>query len=74
MDVYYVPGRSYATGGSTLNELWAPPHELGSSLLPGAGGTRFEHVESCTTHNMVRTLHARACKARHVSAHAGHAM
>ena len=35
--------RSFVTGGSTLNELWGAPHQLGESLL--AGGQRFEHVE-----------------------------
>ena len=48
--------RSYATGGSTHNELWGPPGELGHTLLPSAGGARYEHVESCTTHNMMRLV------------------
>ena len=48
--------RSYATGGSTHNELWGRPGELGHTLLPSAGGARYEHVESCTTHNMMRLV------------------
>ena len=48
--------RSYATGGSTLDELWGQPHQLGQSLVASAGGAKFTHVESCTTHNMVRLV------------------
>ena len=48
--------RSYATGGSTHNELWGPPNQLGHTLLAAAGGARFEHVESCTTHNMLKLV------------------
>ena len=46
--------RSYATGGSTHNELWGRPNELGHTLGVEAGGMRYEHVETCTTHNMMR--------------------
>ena len=50
-----VSRRSYATGGSTHNELWEAPGHLGHTL--GAhGGMRHEHAESCTTHNMVRLV------------------
>ena len=50
-----VSKRSYATGGSTHNELWEAPGHLGHTL--GAhGGMRHEHAESCTTHNMVRLV------------------
>ena len=48
--------RSYVTGGSTHNELWGRPGELGHTLVGGSGGMRFEHVESCTTHNMMRLV------------------
>ena len=48
--------RSYATGGSTHNELWGRPRELGHTLGLEAGGMRFEHVETCTTHNMMRLV------------------
>ena len=44
----------YATGGSTHNELWEAPGQLGHTL--GHGGMRHEHAESCTTHNMVRLV------------------
>ena len=51
--------RSYATGGSTHNELWGRPGELGHTLGPEAGGMRYEHVETCTTHNMIRRMSQR---------------
>jgi len=43
-----------ATGGSTHNELWEAPGQLGHTLAHG--GARHEHAESCTTHNMVRLV------------------
>ena len=49
-----VSKRSYATGGSTHNELWEAPGQLGHTLAHG--GARHEHAESCTTHNMVRLV------------------
>jgi DUF1680 family protein len=48
--------RSYATGGSTHNELWGKPNELGHTLQLSAGGMRYEHVETCTTHNMMQLV------------------
>ena len=49
-----VTKRSYATGGSTHNELWEAPGHLGHTIHQG--GMRHEHAESCTTHNMVRLV------------------
>ena len=48
--------RSYAIGGSTHNELWERPNMLGHTVVPSAGGLAYEHVESCTTHNMMRLV------------------
>ena len=50
-----VGSRTYATGGSTHNELWETPGHLGHTL-GGRSGLRHEHAESCTTHNMVRLV------------------
>lgn len=46
--------RTFATGGSTNNELWGEPAKLGHTVAAGAGGLGYEHAESCTTHNMMR--------------------
>ena len=46
--------RTFATGGSTANELWEKPGLLGHTVSDDAGPRAFEHAESCTTHNMVR--------------------
>ena len=36
--------RSFATGGTTLNELWGPPLEMGHTVADSAGGTGFEQA------------------------------
>ncbi|KAL1500497.1 hypothetical protein AB1Y20_013154 [Prymnesium parvum] len=46
--------RSFATGGTTLNELWGRPGELGHTVTDSASGMGFEQAESCTTHNLMR--------------------
>ena len=49
-----LDSRTYATGASTHNELWDPPGQLGHTLK--SGGARFDHGETCVTHNMVRLV------------------
>ena len=44
------PVRSFATGGTTLNELWGPAGELGHTVAETAGGSGFEQAESCTAY------------------------
>ena len=44
--------RTFATGGSTHGEIWGAPSGLGFTLSRPPVGT--EHVESCTSHNMLK--------------------
>ena len=46
--------RSFATGGSTHGEIWGAPLALGHTLGRTPVGT--EHVESCTSHNMLKVV------------------
>jgi len=50
---------SYATGGSSDNEHWGPPHRLGDALNANT-------QESCTTYNILKV-------ARHLHAWTGNA-
>jgi DUF1680 family protein len=53
--------RTYATGGSSDNEHWGPPHRLGDELNANT-------EESCTTYNILKVCVAcliEDCKERH---------